>query len=169
MHPHPHAQELVELYHRELYRLASLPPESLLTVHLQARARRPPPLLPPALPGVCGGQAAPAACCGAVPAPCMLSGCAARLFYAPLTARLLRRTRPCCLQAGLTVLNNPAAAREGGSKEDPLHLPAFRALAKVRAAGQRTPPVPLWCLAATCFELLPRWHAGPAADKTPAP
>ncbi|KAI8463566.1 MAG: CTLH/CRA C-terminal to lish motif domain-containing protein [Monoraphidium minutum] len=60
-------ERLVELYHRELYRLASLPPESLLTVHMQA---------------------------------------------------------------GLTALNNPAAYREGGSKEDPLHLPAFRALAK---------------------------------------
>lgn len=60
-------QRLVDLYHRELYRLASLPPESLLTAHMQA---------------------------------------------------------------GLTALNNPAAYREGGSKEDPLHLPSFRTLAK---------------------------------------
>ena len=57
---------LGELYRRELYRLASLPPESLLTVHLQA---------------------------------------------------------------GLTALNNPAAYREGASREDPLHLPSFRKLA----------------------------------------
>ncbi|GBF92095.1 hypothetical protein Rsub_04442 [Raphidocelis subcapitata] len=59
-------QRLVELFHRELFRLAALPPESLLTVHMQA---------------------------------------------------------------GLTALNNPAAYREGGSREDPLHLPTFRALA----------------------------------------
>jgi len=31
-------QELVELFHRELYRLAALPPESLLTVHMQVCA-----------------------------------------------------------------------------------------------------------------------------------
>jgi macrophage erythroblast attacher len=48
-----------------------------------------------------------------------------RIALSPCTLSVM-----CALQAGLTALKCPLSFEEGCTKEDPMHLPEFRALAK---------------------------------------
>ena len=106
----------MELFRQELYRLNTLPPTSLLSIHLQARVL-------PAAP--CSNTLCSQT--GHVPGGCVCSSCA----DGQDESNLLHST--CCsssMQAGLSALKTPLSLEPGCCREDPLHLPAFRTLAE---------------------------------------
>jgi macrophage erythroblast attacher len=94
-------QDLIDLFHQELFRLNHLTPLSLLSIHLQVRVLY--PMQPP-----CGFSPHNPAC-----KPC---------FFASNFV-------PTPMQAGLSVLKTPLSFTDTCSQDDPLHLPAFRQLA----------------------------------------